>query len=93
MLVFTVPMVPAHVIGIAIGVVFKRWGRWASTHSLSALVLAGLLVVLITWRQAWTDLWGWLTDRSIESVTIGLPAVLAIALAALTFLGFRRAVP
>jgi len=93
-LVFAVPMVAAYFIGIAIGVVFKRWGFLGLyTLALGALVLAGLLVVLITWRQAWTDLWGWLTDRSIESVTIGLPAVLAIALAALTYVGLRRTVP
>ena len=94
LIVFTVPMLAACFLGIGIGVVFKRWGATGLYALLiGALFLIGLLVVLITWREAWTDLWSWLTDRSVESVTIGLPAVLAVALAGLTYLGLRRAVP
>ena len=92
--IFTVPMLAACSIGMGIGVVFKRWGA-AGLYSLGigSLLLGGLLAALITWRTAWTDLWSWLTERSVESMTITLPLVLTLALAGLTYLGLRRTVP
>jgi hypothetical protein len=94
LVVFTVPMVAACWIGLGIGVVFKRWGA-AGIYGLSigVLLAAGVLAVLVTWRDAWSDLWAWLTDRSVESLTITLPLVLAVAVAGLTYLGLRRTVP
>ncbi|WP_222192948.1 hypothetical protein [Modestobacter italicus] len=92
--VFTLPMLAACFLGSGIGVTFKRWGAMGLyTLTIGVLLVAGATVVLVTWQQAWTDLWTWLTDRSVESMTLGVPAVLGIALAALTYLGLRRAVP
>ena len=92
--IFTLPMLAACFLGMAIGVVFKRWGAMGLYGlGLGTLLLGGALAVLITWRGAWTDLWSWLGDRSVESLTIGLPAVLVIAVAGLTYLGLRRTVP
>ena len=91
--VFTLPMIAACSIGMGIGVVFKRWGA-AGLYALGigSLLIAGVLAVLVTWRQAWTDLWSWLTDRSVESMTIALPLVLAVAVAGLTYVTLRRTV-
>lgn len=92
--VFTLPMLAACFLGAGIGVVFKRWGAMGLyTLGIGVLLLAGGSAVLVTWQRQWTDLWTWLTERSVESMTLGLPAVLAVALAALTYLGLRRAVP
>jgi len=93
-IVFTVPMLAFHFMGIGIGVVVKRWGA-TGMYAMGMLTLAvtGLAAVLLTWREAWGDLWTWLSDRSVESLTITLPAVLAIALAGLTYVGLRRTVP
>ncbi|MCZ2831049.1 hypothetical protein O2W14_19575 [Modestobacter sp. VKM Ac-2986] len=94
LLVFTVPLVAACFLGIGIGVVFKRWGA-NGIYALSAvgLLAVGLTVVLVTWREAWADVWTWLSDRSVESMTLGLPALLTLALAVATYIGLRRTVP
>lgn len=92
--VFTVPMLACAFLGIAIGVVFKRWGApGLYALALTTLIGGGLLAVWATWQTAWGDVLDWLGDQSVSSLAIGFPAVLALALAALTFLGLRRAVP
>ena len=94
LLVFTVPLLAACFMGIGIGVVFKRWGaNGIYVLSIGSLLVVGATIVLVTWREAWGDVWTWLSDRSVESMTLGLPAVLAVALAVVTYLGLRRAVP
>lgn len=92
--VFTVPMVAACALGTGIGVVFKRWGA-AGLYALGlgTLLVGGLFAVLVSWRSAWGDLWSWLTDRSVESLTITLPLVLVVVVAGLTHLALRRTVP
>lgn len=87
-------MVAACFLGMRIGVVFKRWGA-AGPYALglAALLPSGAVAVLITWRAAWIDTWSWLTDRSVNSLTIGLPEPLIVAVAALTYLGLRHTVP
>lgn len=94
LIIFTVPMVAACSLGLGIGVVFKRWGA-AGLYALGigSLLIGGAVTVLITWRQAWTDVWSWLTDRSVESMTIALPLALAVGVAALTYGALRRTVP
>jgi hypothetical protein len=93
-LVYAVPMLACAFVGIGIGVVFKRWGTggvWALT--LASLATAGLLVVLVTWLQAWGDVGTWLVGQSIATLAIATPAALAALLAAVSFAGLRRAVP
>ena len=93
-LVFAVPMLACAFVGMAIGVVFKRWGApGLYALALATLVGGGLLAVWATWQAAWGDVLDWLGDRSVSSLTIGFPAALAVVLAVLTFLGIRRAVP
>jgi hypothetical protein len=93
-LVFAVPMLACAFLGVGIGVVFKRWGATGVyALTLGSLLIAGLAAIWITWQQVWGDLGSWLADLSVPSVTILLPAVLTVALAALTFAGFRRTVP
>jgi hypothetical protein len=92
--VFALPMLACAFIGMGIGVVFKRWGTpgiYALT--LGSLLIAGLASVWVTWRAAWGDLGTWLLDQSAATLTIALPAVVVVVLAALSYLGLRRAVP
>ena len=92
--VFNLPMIASGAIGLGRGVVYKRWGA-VGIYGLviGSLLVGGVLAVLVTWRSAWTDLWPWLTDRSVESMTIALPLVLAVTVAGLTYLALRRTVP
>ncbi|OMQ16415.1 hypothetical protein A7K94_0202660 [Modestobacter sp. VKM Ac-2676] len=92
--VFAVPMIAFGFAGIGLGVLYKRWGT-AGIYALTAAVIVGVgaAVILLSWRRAWDDLGSWLADRSVETFTIGLPAVAALALAALAYVGLRRAVP
>jgi len=92
--VFAVPMLAMAFLGIGIGVVLKRWGApgmYALT--LATLLLSGLVAIWATWQQAWGSIGSWLTDQSVATLALALPAVLAVALAGLAFLGLRRAVP
>jgi hypothetical protein len=94
LVVFAVPMLAFSFLGIGVGVVYKRWGAtgvW--TLSVGSFAAAGLLAVLITWQQAWGDVGGWLMDRSVSTLTIGLPAAIAALLAAASYAGLRRSVP
>lgn len=92
--VFAVPLLAAAFLGVGIGVVFKRWGAMGLyTLTIATLLVVGTAVVAITWREAWGDTWAWLTDRSVESMTIALPLALAVVLAAVTYRGLRRTVP
>ena len=88
------PMLAAAFLGVAIGVVAKRWGP-AGLWSLAVatIVLLGGLAILISWRHAWDDLGTWLVAQSIVTLAVAIPAVLALATAALSFAGLRRVVP
>ncbi|MBB3677171.1 hypothetical protein [Modestobacter versicolor] len=92
--VYALPMLACAFAGMGIGVVFKRWGTPGMyALALGTLLLVGLTAVWLTWREVWTEFGGWLADLSVADVTITLPIAVAAALAALTFLGLRRAVP
>lgn len=93
-LIFAVPLVAVAFAGIGVGVLYKRWGM-PGVYAMSAATIigTGTLVLVLTWRSAWDELGAWLADRSIESFTLGMPAVATLALAALAYLGIRRAVP
>ena len=92
--VFAMPMLACAFIGMGIGVVFKRWGTPGMyALAIGSLLIAGLAAVWVTWRAAWGDLGTWLLDQSATSLAVTLPAVLVVALAALSYLGLRRTVP
>lgn len=88
------PMLAFIFSGIGIGVVFKRWGAaglWALAIGL--VLLLGGLAVLVTGLDAWGAVGGWFADRSVATLSIGLPAALAVAVAGLSFVAVRRVVP
>ena len=93
-LVSGAPMLAFIACGAGIGVVQKRWGS-AGTWGLiiGGLVVFGGLAVLLTGLGAWGSVGNWFADRSVETLTITLPAALAVVLAALTWTGLRRTVP
>ena len=93
-LVSGAPMLAFVFAGIGIGVVFKRWGTigvWGLLI-LSALVLGGF-AVLITGIGAWQDIGNWLADQSLVTLAVGLPLLVSVVVAALSFAGIRRVVP
>lgn len=93
-LVSGAPMLAAAFLGVAIGVVMKRWGPtglW--TLVVATLAVSGALAVLVSWQRAWGDVGSWLTDQSAVTLAVALPVVLALGTAALAFAGIRRVVP
>jgi hypothetical protein len=88
------PMLALVFVGIAIGVVQKRWGTdalWALL--LLTVVVLGGLAVLVTGLSAWGDVWGWLTDRSALTLAFAIPTAVALVIAAASYRGIRRVVP
>ena len=88
------PMLAAAFLGVAIGVVMKRWGAlglWSLV--VSAMVGFGGLTVLVSWRGWWGDIGTWLVDQSMLTLAVAIPLALALATAALSFAGLRRIVP
>jgi hypothetical protein len=93
-LVSGAPMLALMIIGMGFGVVYKRWGQpavWGII--LGSLVVFGGLALLITWREAWTAVGRWFADQSLTTLVAGLPLLLAVAVAGLSWLGLRRVVP
>jgi hypothetical protein len=81
-------------IGVGMGVVHKRWGQ-AGTWGLivGTMVVFGGAAILITWLEAWGSVGSWFADRSLLTLTAGLPAVIALLTALIAFPGIRRVVP
>jgi hypothetical protein len=92
--VFGLPMLACAFLGMAIGVVVKRWGAIGLyVLGLSTLLVSGAVAFVATWQQRWQEIGSWMVDLSVTSLTIAIPAVAALALAGLAFFGIRRAVP
>ncbi|MGY1841695.1 MULTISPECIES: hypothetical protein [unclassified Modestobacter] len=92
--VYALPMLACAFLGMAVGVVHKRWGAnglW--TLAIATLVLLGGITVLLTGLDAWGDVGRWLVAQSVYAYTLLLPALAAVALAGLSWTGLRRAVP
>lgn len=89
-----VPMMAFAFAGVGTGIVHKRWGQ-AGTWGLiiAAMVFFGGLAILITWLGAWGDLASWFSDQSIVTLTVGIPAVVALVAALVSYPGIRRVVP
>ena len=93
-LAYAGPLLACACLGMAIGVVQKRWGPtglW--TLSIGTLVVVGAATTLITWGGAWSPIGTWLADRSLLTLTAGIPALLALTAAGLTWTALRRLVP
>ncbi|GIJ78550.1 hypothetical protein SAMN05443287_109106 [Micromonospora phaseoli] len=91
---FAIPFLLLGFLGIAIAVVFKRWGvNGMLTLSTVALVGLGGLAVLATWLRWWPAIVGWFADQSGAALLVGWPALLTLPLAVLSYLAIRRAQP
>ncbi|MGY1687576.1 hypothetical protein ACI8AK_18485 [Geodermatophilus sp. SYSU D00867] len=93
-LVSGAPMLAAAFLGVAIGVVMKRWGQfgiWGLV--IGAMVVFGGLAVLVSWRGWWGDVGTWLVDESVLTLAVAIPVALAAVTAVLSFIGLRRIVP
>ena len=88
------PMLAAAALGVSFGVVMKRWGQlglWSMV--VSALLVLGGLAILVSWQRAWGDIGTWLTEQSMVTLTVLVPAALTVVAAGLSFAGLRRIVP
>ncbi|MGY1717037.1 hypothetical protein ACI78R_21445 [Geodermatophilus sp. SYSU D01106] len=93
-LVSGAPMLAAAFLGVAIGVVMKRWGQYGIWGLvIGAMVVFGGLAVLVSWRGWWGDVGTWLVDQSTLTTAVAIPVALAAVAAALSFAGLRRVVP
>jgi hypothetical protein len=93
-LVFAAPMFLAASSGVGLGVVLKRWGQigmW--TLGIVLLLAGGAAVALITWGGGWSAVGSFFVDTSIVALLLVGPALLALVVAGVSFLGLRRAVP
>jgi hypothetical protein len=88
------PMLAFTFIGVGIGIVHKRWGQ-AGTWGLiiATMVVFGGLAILISWLDAWGAVGSWFADQSLVTLTVGLPAAIALVAALVSFPGIRRVVP
>jgi hypothetical protein len=93
-LVSGAPVLAFAFIGIACGVVAKRWGPsgiWVLT--ISSTVVLGGLTILFTWADAWPTIGRWFADQSVTTLAMGLPVAMAAVVGAASFAVLRRVVP
>ena len=92
--VYAVPLVACAAVGAGLGIIFKRWGP----AGLYALAVAAVAVIvgalgLIGWLDAWQQVGGWFTDRSLVTFAVALPLLVTAVVGGLSFAGLRRVVP
>lgn len=88
------PMLAFAFIGVGVGIVHKRWGQ-AGTWGLiiASMITFGGLAILVSWLDAWGSVGAWFADQSLVTLTVGLPAAIALVVAVVSFPGIRRVVP
>jgi hypothetical protein len=92
LLIYAVPLLLMSLIGIAFGALFVRWKVNGVFTTIGALLLvAGGSVALITRAGNWTAIGHWLADQSALTLFAGLPFVLVLLLAAVSWTTLRRA--
>ena len=93
-LVFAGPMLACGFVGLAFGVVLKRWGQvglWTTVVSL--VFLTGGALALIGSMDAWDSVFDWLRDSSMAVLALAVPVAVAAATGLLGWAGARRIVP
>ncbi len=91
---YAIPFLLLGFLGIAIALVFKRWGvNGMLTLTTAALIGFGGLSVLATWQHWWPAIGRWFADQSGAALLVGWPALLTLPLAAVSYLVIRRATP
>ena len=93
-LVFAGPMLACSALGVASGVVIKRWGQPGLWTSVIALIFAaGGALALIGSLDAWQSVFDWFGDSSMAQLAFGIPVGVAAVAGSLGFAGARRIVP
>ncbi|MGH4026452.1 MAG: hypothetical protein ACRDRV_17895 [Pseudonocardiaceae bacterium] len=93
-LVYAVPFLFLSFLGIAIGVVFKRWGQLGMyILGVASALLVGGLAVLATMLGWWPAPGRFLADQTAFSLLAGYPLALAVLIAAAGYLLIRHATP
>lgn len=93
-LVFAVPMAVTAFLGIALGVVYKRFGSLGMYVLTIGLILGlGVAAALITWQERWIAIGEWFGDQTTIGLAAGWPLLLGVLFAAAGYLGIRRVVP
>ncbi|MEU2348441.1 hypothetical protein [Modestobacter sp. NPDC049651] len=93
-LVFAGPMLACCFLGLAFGVVLKRWGQvglWTTFVGL-AFLLGGALA-LIGYQGAWTSVFDWFRDTPMLVLAFAVPLAVAAVTGVLGWAGARRVVP
>lgn len=88
------PMLAFAMVGVGVGIVHKRWGQ-AGTWGLiiGTMVVVGGLAIVFGWFDFWGAIGSWFADQSVTTLTVALPAAVALVAALVAFPGIRRVVP
>lgn len=93
-LVLAVPMAVMAFLGIAVGVMYKRFGSVGMYLLTIGLILGvGTAAVLITWQERWIAIGEWFSNQSTTGLAAGWPLLLGVLFAVGGYLGIRRVVP
>ncbi len=93
-LVYSAPFAALGLLGVAMGVVFKRWGQTGVyAVVIAATVLLGGAAVLVTAQGWWPSVGSWFAGQPVTALAAGYPLVLALLLGGAGWLAIRRATP
>jgi hypothetical protein len=81
-------------VGVLVGVIFRRWGiNGVFTATAATVAILAGTAVLLTWQRQWQGLFDWVSGQPTIALIAGWPLLLALAMAAGGFLAIRRATP
>jgi len=94
-LVYVVPLLVLAFLGMAVGVMYKRFGSLGLYALIIGTILGfGGLGVLLAWQEGWREtVFGFFTGQSAVALFTGWPLLLGVLFAAAAYLGIRRVVP
>jgi hypothetical protein len=93
-LVFAGPMLACSALGIASGVLVKRWGPLGLWAGIVGLILAtGAALALVGYLDAWRPVSDWFGETSMALLALAVPVAVAAVAGLLGFRGARRIVP
>lgn len=88
---YAAPMVALSAIAAWIGGVYARWGS-IGTYVVLVLtaVLAAVLVVIVTYAEAWAAVGDWFVDQPMAALLAGYPWIVAAVFGGATYAVVRR---
>lgn len=87
MLACAVLVMACAAVGLVVGVVYKRWGRWGILGvGVAVLTVLGAVPIVLTRLPSWGETGLWLTRQSALSLTIGISATATVLLVGLASL-------